>query len=397
MLMQLEKFVSTVEQCFAGTEWTRLTLSQPLSQAPADLKSISLKPIQLHGSLRVQAVLKYATRDETRTFTSAEAQRFVVEQLGEAMANADLFSAEVDLFLKYFPKQRTWHLKRKARQKEAAAPLAGHNREKQRLLSSDLPWLVDLGITQPGGQVRATMQDKWRQMNKFVETIAALTERDDLPKDLHSVDMGCGKAYLTFALHHFLTESKGLQPQTVGVDRRPDLMATAQSIAHRHGLKGLQFTTADITTFQASRCDLLLALHACDTATDAALARGLGWGSLLQIVAPCCHKQVRRDLQPPPLLQPMLQHGILLERQAEMLTDTIRALLLEAHGYRTKLFEFISPEHTPKNVMITAEKVRRPQNQQEKLSREARGQIDQLKATFGLPQQALERMLGGIT
>jgi hypothetical protein len=166
--------------------------------------------------------------------------------------------------------------------------------------------------------------------------------------------MGCGRGYLTFAAWETLGRRTGCRPEVTGVELRPELAEEAEGIARRHGCDGLVFRAGDIAGTPLDRADIVVALHACDTATDDALARGVAAGAGLLLVAPCCHKELRPQLTPPPALAPVLHHGIFRERQAEFVTDALRALLLEAVGYRTRVFEFIAPEHTGKNLMIAA-------------------------------------------
>jgi len=197
--------------------------------------------------------------------------------------------------------------------------------------------------------------------------------------------MGSGKGYLTFALYDHLRNNKKVEASMVGIELRPKLVDFCNELAQSTGFEKLQFLAQDIEEYKAEKIDMLIALHACDIATDIAIAKGIKAGASTIVVAPCCHKQIRKEMQCETALQSVLKHGILEERQAELLTDGIRALLLEAHGYKTKVFEFISTEHTPKNLMITATKApARP---------EALEQIAKIKADFGIGYHYLERLL----
>ncbi|RMF00679.1 MAG: SAM-dependent methyltransferase [Bacteroidetes bacterium] len=241
-------------------------------------------------------------------------------------------------------------------------------------------------MTTSEGKVRKDGRRKFRQINKYLELIGHLLEEHPLPNPAHLVDMGSGKGYLTFALYDYLRHAAGLAVSLTGIELRPQLVAAANALAQREGFEHLRFVAQDIHDYQpAQSIDMLIALHACDTATDEALAKGIRAQAELIVVAPCCHQQVRKSMEIPADLNPMLRHGILLERQAEMLTDAIRALLLEAHGYRVKVFEFVGTEHTPKNVMITATKASsRPK---------ALAEVESLKQQFGIRYHHLERLL----
>lgn len=262
-----------------------------------------------------------------------------------------------------------------------------HDHEKKRLLDPRSAWLVPLGIANQQGEILKSAQDKWRQINKFLEIIESLV-RQDLPDENHvfrAADMGSGKGYLTFALYDFLKNKLGIDAQITGIELRPGLVEFCNKTAQQVGFQGLAFISQDIKTWQTEPLDLLIALHACDTATDLAIAGGLRARAKMIVVAPCCHKQVRRDMATKNELAPILKNGILEERQAEILTDGIRALLLESQGYRTQVFEFISTEHTTKNVMITAVKGRK--------NAAALGQVAALKTAFGLEKHFLETLL----
>ncbi len=232
----------------------------------------------------------------------------------------------------------------------------------------------------------AASQAKWRQINKFLEIIAGLLRGAHLPQDAHIADMGCGKGYLTFALYDYLTSQTALRPRITGIEQRPHLVAICNHAAERAGFTGLTFESGNINDWRPQRLDMLIALHACDTATDEALAAGVRAGARVLVVAPCCHKQVRQCMDAGNELSPVLQHGILAERQAEILTDGLRALILEAHGYRSSVFEFISPEHTAKNLMITAIR-------QDRANVKAPAQIAALKESFGIREHRLETLL----
>jgi len=239
--------------------------------------------------------------------------------------------------------------------------------------------------------VHANQQDKWRQIDKYLETIEHLLQQHPLQEDARIADMGSGKGYLTFALYDFLTKRQGMKPRITGIELRQHLVDFCNKTARENGFEGLHFVATNIREYHPARLDMLIALHACDTATDLALASGIHEKAAIIVAAPCCHKQVRRDMHTQNEMAPLLQHGILEERQAEILTDGIRALLLEAEGYKTQVFEFISTEHTPKNVMITAVKTAKtPPASRRKAALE---KVEALKKGFGLKEHYMESLL----
>jgi SAM-dependent methyltransferase len=209
-----------------------------------------------------------------------------------------------------------------------------HDRPKNRLLDPTAAWLHALQISSAKGEILPAAQDKWRQINKYLEIIDGLLRDSPLPSDAVIADMGSGKGYLTFALYDYLTNHLQHTPQIVGIELRPQLVEFCNQLAQKSGFSRLHFIAQDIADYQPERLDMLIALHACDTATDLAIAAGIRQKAQWIVTAPCCHKQIRREMQAQNELAPLLHHGILLERQAELVTDGIRALLLEAHHYK---------------------------------------------------------------
>jgi tRNA1(Val) A37 N6-methylase TrmN6 len=225
-----------------------------------------------------------------------------------------------------------------------------------------------------------------------VELLSPLIK--NLPKKqlLKVFDMGAGKGYLTFALYDYLTNVLSIEAQVTGIEYRKDLVTLCNSIAKSANFKGLSFSEGSIENFEIKEANMMIALHACDTATDDAIYKGIKANADLIVVAPCCHKQIRRELEKHKTkneLDVLLKHGIFMERQAEMLTDGLRALLLEYCGYTTKIFEFISGEHTPKNIMIVAEKKEKTATQKQDIL----NKINETKLFFGIEFHYLERLL----
>ncbi len=385
----MSQFISVFRAAFSEGKFVKATLSKPTPAVAEGLKNVYLRPVSLKSGLHVAFNYRYATRDEVKNYTPDEAAARLGTLLGQEFANADLFTTEADWTLQT-DKNGTQNLTRKKPSTATPADIS-HNREKHRLLSPDAPWLHTLGITNARGEVLPTAQDKWRQINKYLETIESLLREHPLPTDARIADMGSGKGYLTFALYDFLTQKMGLTPQVTGIELRPKLVDFCQKTAREAGFERLHFVAQDINEYRPERLDMLIALHACDTATDLAIAAGIREGASSIVVAPCCHKQIRKAMNTRNEMAPLLRHGILEERQAEILTDGIRALLLESEGYRTAVFEFISTEHTAKNVMITATRTKRSAD--EKRRSEALGKVAALKAGFGIEEHFLERLL----
>lgn len=231
-----------------------------------------------------------------------------------------------------------------------------HNRQKQRVIAEGqaAPFMVELGIMTPEGKVHAKKQDKFRQINRFLEMVADVLPQLPQDKPLTIIDFGCGKSYLTFALYHLLAVEQKRDIRIIGLDLKADVITFCSELAHTLGYDKLTFMVGDIADYEGvSEADMVVTLHACDTATDAALAKAVGWGAAVIMSVPCCQhelfKQVSSDA-----LAPILSQGLLKERFAAIATDALRGTLLEVLGYKVQMLEFVDPEHTPKNLLIRA-------------------------------------------
>jgi hypothetical protein len=387
-----EQFIQAFQTAFESGRFIKCTLGKPCQGATGDLKNVYFRTVSLKKGVHISANFRYQTRDEVKNYSAEAAFLVLREILGTVLLHADLFTSTGDYSLQITPGGKALFIQKKASQ--AAATTLEHNREKKRLIRPTAPWLHTLGITNIRGEVLANAQDKWRQINKYLEIIQSLLDEKPLPNDPHVADMGSGKGYLTFALYDFLTNVLGLNPVVTGIELRSNLVELCRKTARESNFTGLHFVTQNISTYQPDRLDMLIALHACDTATDLALATGILNQAKIIVAAPCCHKQIRKEMLAQNELAPILQHGILAERQAEILTDGIRALLLEAEGYQTKVFEFISSEHTAKNVMITAIKPENDRSGARQMRREkALAQKTALKTGFGIKEHFLEHLL----
>ena len=250
-----------------------------------------------------------------------------------------------------------------------------------------------LKITDERGNVIHNSQDKYKQINHYVELLSPLIKNLPTHNVLNVLDMGAGKGYLTFALYDYLNSALGLKVNVTGVEYRKDLVDLCNSIAQKSNFKDLHFSQGSIMDYDAGSANVLIALHACDTATDDAIFKGIKANADLIVVAPCCHKQIRREIEKHKVkneLDFLLKHGIFLERQAEMVTDGMRSLILEYFDYSTKVFQFISDAHTPKNVMIVAEKKTKTDTQKKEILKK----INESKQYFGIGYHHLEKLLG---
>lgn len=389
-----ERFMRLLETALNTREVQRLLLTKPLG-GEADLERLMVREVELRGERQLSMVWRYKTRDVTKNLPLIEGLACLRSLLGTPFQNAQLDTRSQEVQLAFSRKGKSSLRVGKAQGAAADTTAPRHDHQKQRYLELAQPFWQDLGLTH---EVRGeavlvpAMSRKWKQINKFIEIFEAALKSSSLADspDVHVADFGSGKGYLTFAMHAYLS-GLGKQAFVRGVELRDDMVRLCRDAAHRHGRHGLAFDQGDVRSYAPERLDVMIALHACDIATDYAIHLGLRARSAIIMCSPCCHKQLRPQMSSPALLRPLLQHGIHLGQEAEMVTDGLRALLLEAQGYDTQVFEFVSLEHTSKNKMILA--VRRSQPLPEARRQELLAQIEAIKAFYGIKEQALQALL----
>jgi hypothetical protein len=395
----LTEFIDLLCAGLADGRFTRGTLAKYRGPEP-DLQRVQLRRVDLRGEPHLQLVYRHATKDITKNHGLTEVPALLRELLGPQAfrhAHLQLQDGQVELLV---AQRGHATLRRSAVAPTDAADAADaadvppapttHNREKQRWLTLDRPFLAELGVTTAQHALVPAMARKWKQINKFIEVFAHALDASPLAdaKALNIVDFGSGKGYLTFAIHDWLRHSRGITAEVSGVELRPDMVQLCNSAISRLGLQGLRIEQGDVRSWTPKALNVMIALHACDTATDYAIDLGLRGGADIILCSPCCHKQIRPQLLQPHPLRPILQHGVHLGQEAEMLTDGLRALLLEASGYDTQVFEFISLEHTNKNKMILAVK-----RKQARPAAPVLQQIAEVKAFYGIREHCLETLL----
>jgi Methyltransferase domain len=389
-------FLEVITQSVENQSFIKLTLSK--SVGDADLKNVYVRLVEIKKQLQLSFTYRYKTRDEVKNYeitvdegnpaSGGKGVSLINNFLGKQFLNAELFLKEETHLIQFDKNGLNPKIFIKKNKPLEADVKIGHDHEKQRLISPKSLYLNALDITTKDGLVKNDSQHKFRQINKYVEIIDNLLTEKKLPNDAVIADFGSGKGYLTFALYDHLAFNKKMTPSVFGFELRENLVEKCNAIAKQSDFQNLKFIAQDINDFKINRLDMLIALHACDIATDIAIAKGIEAGAEIIVVAPCCHKQIRKALRESETINemtPILKNGIMEERQAELLTDGIRALLMEAHGYRTKVFEFISTEHTPKNVMIVGIKG--------KAKKEALKQVEALKSHYGISHHHLETLL----
>ena len=383
---ETEQFIDAFAASLSAETFVKMTLGNYKGDVE-HLQKILVRPVETKRGTFVAFQSRYESRETVKNHSIGESPDTVRSHLRSGFRNAHLFTTANDFQLDIG--KRSTRL-RVGRATFTEVPGRMHDRAKNHLVDPGRYYLKALGITNDRGEVKAEQQDKWRQINKFVETFAQLIERSALVdrRKLKIVDMGAGKGYLTFAAYDHLTVTRGLEIDMTGVDLKPETIDLCNDVAAACGFDGLKFVVGAIADFDPTGADILVALHACDTATDDALYKGIQAGSQIIVAAPCCHKEVRKQIKPPAGMKTFLKHGTLLETTAEVVTDGLRSLLLERSGYNTKVFEFVSPEHTPKNNMIAAVKAARPVDR-DRLNAE----IVAVKSLYSIERQRLEHLL----
>ena len=376
----------------------KVSLGAP-RKTDAVARRLLARPVLLRDGPRLQVVWSLPTHDVTRNLEPDEGVQRLGELLGTEFCVANLFTTRRTAQLEFRKGRAGRVLYSPAVAPEV--PTQAHDRVKARTVPADRPWLRALGVTTAEGAVCRGQESKYRQIHRFIELLdpllveaglvregAAALEGDPSDPPLRVWDMGCGKGHLTFALHEHLRSRSARPVRTFGVEARASLVAGANRAALESGCDGLEFLPGTIAEAPREAMDVLVALHACDTATDDALAAGISADAALLVVSPCCHREVQVQLTAPAVFAGALRHGILNSRMAEIVTDALRAGLLEWAGRDPRVFEFISPEHTAKNLMIAA--VRHPNTDPGAAARRVR----ELAAAFGIRHQHLAASIG---
>lgn len=392
----IAQFISALEVSLNVRNFVKISLGNYKGTEEA-LKQILVRKVLIRREEKFAFTFRYKTRDVVKNFNSAEAINLIAEYLQNGFKIATLFTTANDLIFEELNNGKIVIREINASIKEV--PADSHDQAKERLIKPELkPYLSELKITDADGKVYKNAQDKFRQINHYIEILSALIK--ELPEGTIKkvADMGSGKGYLTFALYDYLHSVLKLESEVIGVEYRQDMVDLCNEVAKKSSFDQLDFVQGTIEDYDAKDVNLLIALHACDTATDDAIFKGIKANAELIVVAPCCHKQIRREIEKNKVkndISFLTKHGIFLERQAEMVTDGIRALILEYFGYKTKIFEFISDVHTPKNVLVVG--VKKAESLKLKAESERKAEVLQkIKASkvyFGIGYHHLERLL----
>ena len=353
---ELQKLFETV----LNKDFIRAVISNPREKG--GIVKVKIRPLELKGQLvfqfesftAKQAFHKNLDRDAAVQELSGCAGEFRQMQIETA-------DAEYTVLIS---KKGKATIKRKQRREKAQAADLSHNRQKRYILEEGkfVPFLRDLGVMTEDGKVVRSRTDKFRQINRFLEFIEDILPQLDRDRELTILDFGCGKSYLTFAMYYYLHELKGYDIRIVGLDLKADVIRHCGRLAEQYGYDKLTFLTGDIADYDGvDQVDMVVTLHACDTATDYALAKAVGWNAKVILSVPCCQHELNAQFSAgggsgDGLLAPVMDYGLLRERFAALVTDGLRAKYLERAGYETQVLEFIDMEHTPKNILLRAVK-----------------------------------------
>lgn len=372
--MENKELINTILE-YLNPKLERMILSNPRNRE--HFVKMTVRPCVLRGRLMFQIEEFTEKQAFQKNLEKEEAASYTAEQIERLYRNAEAVCGSASLHILVSKKGKIT-VKEKGRPKEGAvlappvrmaAPgkenssltleqkeLLSHNRTKRYLLKEGVPvpFLVDLGVMTPEGKVVKAKYDKFRQINRFLEFIEDILPELSKERINTILDFGCGKSYLTFAMYYYLKEVKGYPIRVVGLDLKKDVIALCDRLSRKFGFENLQFCQGDIAGYEGvDQVDMVVTLHACDTATDFAMAKAVRWGAKVILSVPCCQHELNRQMENE-LLAPVLRYGLIRERMAALFTDGIRAQLLEQAGYRTQILEFIDMEHTPKNIMIRA-------------------------------------------
>jgi SAM-dependent methyltransferase len=383
---KLDELISYISEAFSNKHLQKITIGN-LKEKKSYLKNVFIKPILIKEKPVLSFVYRYVDKDVTKNFSLDESIETIKLLLEKFFNNSEVYCSAKTI---YYTQDNNGKTKLVIKQLDNPIEIKVglHDKQKNRLISSNNLYLKELGVCSSDGKIKADMQHKFRQINKYVEIIDGILKDVQIKEDFKVLDMGSGKGYLTFALYDFL-QAKKIPVTITGIELREELVIKCNAIAQKANFSSLHFEQGSIQNSNATKADMLIALHACDTATDDAIAKGIKSNATYIICAPCCHKQIRKQMAPTNALKNITKHGILLERQAEMVTDTIRALILEAYGYKTKVFDFIEEEDTPKNVLIVGTK----QEFSDIDFKENMGKVTALKEIFGITTHYLETIL----
>lgn len=364
----------------------QVILSNPRDKGK--INKIKIRPVLVKGKLFFPETAYIGTRVFHENYDREMQIERIINYLSQDFGQGELESTEWTAMVLVSKKGKmTIKKKKKANSQETGQPDLSHNRVKKYILEegTKVPFLVDLGVQTQEGKIVRAKYDKFKQINRFLEFVEDILPALPKGKEVHIIDFGCGKSYLTFAMYYYLQVLQKIPVRITGLDLKEDVINHCNQLSIKYGYEKLQFIKGDISSFNgASEVDMVVTLHACDTATDFALHKAVLWNAKVILSVPCCQHEVNKQIQCKEL-EPVLKYGLIKERMSALLTDAIRANLLEEQGYATQILEFIDMEHTPKNILIRAVK-------REKTEKKAETHIEEV-SNFLQIQTTLQKLL----
>ena len=373
MVLEKREEVKNIFEDFLDDSLLRIILSNPAFKdgaGPCKALKVRVRPVMLKGGMVFQAEELTEKQAFHRNLTREEGVSYLLGLMESGFKQAEVESSRGQARVLVGKKGTVTIKVKKNQQKMVAAPnVASHNRQKRYILEEGKPvaFLEDLGVMTADGKVVRSHYDKFRQINRFLEFIEDILPRLDKSRENVIIDFGCGKSYLTFAMYYYLHELKGYEVRIIGLDLKQDVIDHCNRLSVAYGFDKLKFYHGDIASYDGvDHVDMVVTLHACDTATDYALEKAVKWDASVILSVPCCQHELNKQMDNE-LLRPVLQYGLIKERMAALYTDALRAEILENRGYRTQILEFIDMEHTPKNILIRAVKQGGPKDNRKEI------------------------------
>ena len=373
MVLEKREEVKKIFEDFLDDSLLRIILSNPAFKdgaGPCKALKVRVRPVMLKGGMVFQAEELTEKQAFHRNLTREEGVSYLLGLMESGFKQAEVESSRGQARVLVGKKGTVTIKVKKNQQKMVAAPnVASHNRQKRYILEEGKPvaFLEDLGVMTADGKVVRSHYDKFRQINRFLEFIEDILPRLDKSRENVIIDFGCGKSYLTFAMYYYLHELKGYEVRIIGLDLKQDVIDHCNRLSVAYGFDKLKFYHGDIASYDGvDHVDMVVTLHACDTATDYALEKAVKWDASVILSVPCCQHELNKQMDNE-LLRPVLQYGLIKERMAALYTDALRAEILENRGYRTQILEFIDMEHTPKNILIRAVKQGGPKDNRKEI------------------------------
>ena len=386
-----EELIRLLRESATRRTLQKATFSAPRGAGHENLR-VDVRPTEIRGEWMLQFTTSTATQQFHRNLNCSEASSELARLAAEEYRNVNLTTADA-LWEARTSRKEKCSLRRTGVNAGPVSEVVSHNRKRHYLIPEGIPcpFLIHTGVMAKDGTVRASHARKFGQINRFLEFIHDVVDQLPADRPIQIVDFGCGKSYLTFATHYLMTSILKRECRIIGLDRRKDVVATCTNIVRELQLQHLEFSIGEIASFESSGpVDLVISLHACDTATDHALAQAIRWQSRVILAVPCCQHELNEQLQSGSLA-PLTSFGLTKERFASLATDTMRAALLSAAGYQTQVLEFIDMEHTPKNILLRS--VLRTGRTPDNVVGKAMNEVRQMRSLLNVAPLTLEQIL----